>query len=109
MQAEDKKYIRVWEKFSVSEIASQLMIIDDLYGTCGKCKHLGLNYTKDKVCPQCGTKFKYLATNLKTSGDIAKVLARIEKDGLDFILIDREDYNQSKAKDAVKDLFKTQE
>lgn len=107
MQTEDKKYIRVWKKLSVSEVSSQLMIIDDLYGTCGKCKHLGLNYTKDKSCPACGTKFKYLATNLKAPGDIAKVLARIEKENLDFILIDREDYNQSKAKDAVKDLFKS--
>ncbi|PKA17749.1 hypothetical protein [Leptospira haakeii] len=107
MSAEDKKYIRVWQKLSVSEVSAQLMIIDDLYGTCGKCKHLGLNYTKDKSCPECGTKFKYLATNLKSPADIAKVLARIEKENLDFVLIDREDYTLSKAKDAVKDLFKS--
>ncbi|PJZ70964.1 hypothetical protein CH373_00015 [Leptospira perolatii] len=108
MQADDK-YIRVWKKLSVSQVSSQLMIIDDLYGTCANCKHLGLNYVKDKSCPNCGAKFKYLATNLKAPGDIAKVLARIEKEGLDFILIDREDYNLSKAKDAVKDLFKSSE
>ncbi|TGL60976.1 hypothetical protein [Leptospira sarikeiensis] len=107
MSTEDKKYIRVWKKLSVSEITSQLMIIDDLYGTCGKCKHLGLNYTKDRSCPECGSKFKYLATNLKSPADIAKVLARIEKENLDLILIDREDYTLSKAKDAVKDLFKS--
>ncbi|AOP35770.1 hypothetical protein A0128_19150 [Leptospira tipperaryensis] len=106
MQADDKKYIRVWEKLSVSGVSSQLMLIDDLYGTCGNCKHLGLNYTKDKVCPECKTQFRYLATNSKSATDIAKILNRIEKEGLDLILIDREDFNQSKAKDAVKDLFK---
>ncbi|TGM08380.1 hypothetical protein EHQ76_03655 [Leptospira barantonii] len=106
MQTDDKKYIRVWTKLSVSEISSQLMLIDDLYGTCGNCKHLGLNYTKDKDCPECKTKFRYLATNSKSPAEIAKILNRLEKEGLDLILIDREDFNQSKAKDAVKDLFK---
>ncbi|XDD52088.1 hypothetical protein AB3N59_17995 [Leptospira sp. WS92.C1] len=106
MQADDKKYIRLWTKLSVSEISSQLLLIDDLYGTCGNCKHLGLNYTKDKSCPQCGIKFKYLATNSKSQTEIAKILNRIEKEGLELVLIDREDFNQSKAKDAVKDLFK---
>ncbi|EQA44219.1 hypothetical protein LEP1GSC050_3270 [Leptospira broomii serovar Hurstbridge str. 5399] len=109
MQVDDGKYIRVWKKMSVSEVTSHLLIIDDLYGTCGNCKHLGLNYTKDRSCPKCGSKFKYLATNLKAPGEIAKVLARIEKEGMEFILIDREDYTQSKAKDAVKDLFKSTE
>ncbi|TGK30210.1 hypothetical protein EHQ05_04420 [Leptospira yasudae] len=106
MQADDKKYIRVWNKLSVSEVSSQLLLIDDLYGTCGNCKHLGLNYTKDISCPECKTKFRYLATNSKSPAEIAKILSRLEKEGLDLILIDREDFNQSKAKDAVKDLFK---
>lgn len=106
MQTDDKKYVRVWKKLSVSEVSSQMMLIDDLYGTCGNCKHLGLNYTKDKDCPECKTKFRYLATNSKSPSEIAKILNRIEKEGLDLILIDREDFNQSKAKDAVKDLFK---
>ncbi|MBM9499559.1 hypothetical protein JWG44_04755 [Leptospira sp. 201903071] len=106
MQADDKKYIRAWKKLSVSEVSSQLMLIDDLYGTCANCKHLGLNYTKDKTCPDCKTRFRYLATNSKSVTDVAKILNRLEKEGLDLILIDREDFNQSKAKDAVKDLFK---
>ncbi|TGK11640.1 hypothetical protein EHO60_04905 [Leptospira fletcheri] len=109
MQVNEEKYIRVWKKMNVGEVTSHLLIIDDLYGTCGNCKHLGLNYTKDKSCPNCGTKFKYIASNLKSPGELAKVLARIEKEKLDFTLIDREDYNLSKAKDAVKDLFKSTE
>ncbi|MGQ2799002.1 hypothetical protein ACT54M_00825 [Leptospira santarosai] len=109
MQTDDKKYVRVWKKLSVSEVSSQLMLIDDLYGTCGNCKHLGLNYTKDKSCPECKTKFRYLATNSKSQTEIAKILGRLTKENLDLILIDRDDFNQSKAKDAVKDLFKPTE
>lgn len=101
-------YIRVWNKLNLDEVSKHLLLIDDLYGTCGNCKHLGLNYTKDKTCPNCQTEFRYIGTSSKNPSDIQKILARIEKDGLEFLLIDREDFNRSRTKDAAKDLFKSE-
>lgn len=100
------KFIRVWKQLNVDDLKKQLLSIDDLYGTCGNCKKLGLNYLKDKKCGDCGVTFKYLVTKLTKPGDIGKILARIQKENLDLTLIEREDLERSSAQDAARDLFK---
>ncbi|MDX1961440.1 MAG: hypothetical protein SFU98_22925 [Leptospiraceae bacterium] len=101
------RFVRVWKELDVEEIEKQLILIDDLYGSCGSCKKLGLNYLKDKVCPACGAKFKYIATNLKSIGDIHKILQRMQANSIELTLIERDDYTKAQAKDALKDLFKS--
>ncbi|MCC5815971.1 MAG: hypothetical protein JJT78_14555 [Leptospira sp.] len=100
------KYVRVWKKLQISEVKQFLLYVDDLYGTCGNCKKLGLNYLKDKSCPDCKTTFKYIATNSKNPADVAKLLSRMEKENISLTMIDREDFERSSAKDAALDLFK---
>ncbi|MBI3394874.1 MAG: hypothetical protein HY042_03485 [Spirochaetia bacterium] len=97
--------IRIWTNLDVDEVRKHLLYIDDLYGTCGSCKQLGLNYLKDKTCPKCGATFTYLATTLKKPADTAKILARLTAEGLPFKLIDREDFERAGAHDAVGELF----
>ncbi|GBF51441.1 hypothetical protein LPTSP4_29780 [Leptospira ryugenii] len=106
-QGNNSKFIRVWKQIDGDLIRKHLLYIDDLYGTCGNCKRLGLNYLKDKSCPQCGITFKYLATKLTNPAEIGKILSRIQKENLDLTLIERDDFEKSSARDAVKDLFKT--
>ncbi|MBM9591728.1 hypothetical protein JWG41_14825 [Leptospira sp. 201903075] len=101
------KFVRVWRQLNVEDVKKQLLYIDDLYGTCGNCKKLGLNYLKDKKCPDCGVTFKYLATKLSKVADIGKILSRIDKEGLELTLIEREDFERSSASDAARDLFKS--
>ena len=104
----DKKtFVRVWTSLDPSEIKKHLLLIDDLYGSCANCKQLGLNYLKDKECPGCKTSFKYVTTNLKGMEDVKKILNRIHELNLNLTLIEKEDYLQATAKDAVKDLFKS--
>ena len=80
------KFIRVWTQMDGDEIKKQLLYIDDLYGTCGNCKKLGLNYLKDKKCPECGIIFKYLATKITNPGEVGKILSRIQKENLSLRL-----------------------
>ncbi|WP_109021574.1 hypothetical protein [Leptospira kobayashii] len=101
------KFVRVWRQLDVEEVKKQLLYIDDLYGTCGSCKKLGLNYLKDKKCPDCGSVFKYLATKLTQPAEVGKILSRIQKEGLDLTLIERADFERSSAQDAARDLFKS--
>jgi hypothetical protein len=101
------KFVRVWKQLKVDDVKKQLLYVDDLYGTCGNCKRLGLNYLKDKSCPECKTEFKYIATNSKNPADVAKILTRMEKEGISMIMIDREDFERSNASDAAKNLFKS--
>ena len=92
-------------QLDLKAVAEQLMLIEDLYGTCANCKQLGLNYLKDKTCPGCGTEFRYLATNLKSPADSAKILGRIKAEGLKVQLLDRGDFEKATARDALGDLF----
>jgi hypothetical protein len=107
MPEKKTSFIRVWAKLDAEEVEKHLLLIDDLYGSCGSCKKLGLNYLKDKSCPSCKTTFKYIATKLKAPEDIIKILQRMQTNNIDLILVERDDYTKAQAKDALKDLFKT--
>lgn len=104
--ATKSKHVRVWKRIQVEEIRKKILYVDDLYGTCGNCKRLGLNYLKDKSCPECKTVFQYIATNSKNPAEVGKMLNRLEKEGIELTMIDREDFERSSAKDAALDLFK---
>jgi hypothetical protein len=109
MKMEDSsrtKFVRVWSQLQVDDVKKHMLYVDDLYGTCGNCKRLGLNYLKDKSCPECKTIFKYMATNSKNPADVAKLLTRIEKENIQLTMIDRDDFERSNASDAAKNLFK---
>ncbi len=98
-------WIRQWHRFSPEEIRKHLILVDDLYGMCAKCRTLGLNYLKDSKCTGCGTEFKYLATKLTDPGEIAKLLSRIEAERPGLTVIDRADYDKATARDALSGLF----
>lgn len=107
MSQEEKELmsIRVWTPLDPDTIRKHLILIEDLYGMCANCKQIGLNYLKDKSCPGCNTQFRYVATKLKKSHEIAKILSRIKKENLQLTLIDRDDFDRASAKDALGDLF----
>ncbi|MBX7056540.1 MAG: hypothetical protein K1X75_00650 [Leptospirales bacterium] len=97
--------VRVWQTLDLAKVQEGLMVIEDLYGACGKCKQLGLNYTKDRRCPACGAEFKYLATRLTDPAEVIKILKRIQADSLPLQLIDRADLERAGAHDAARALF----
>ncbi|MCR9142275.1 MAG: hypothetical protein NXI24_08480 [bacterium] len=101
----DQKSVRVWQTLNVSDVRQHLLLVDDLYGSCGNCKQLGLNYVKDTQCSGCGTIFRYLATKLRNPADVAKILGRIKKESLKLTVIDRDDFERAEAKDAINNLF----
>ncbi len=102
----EKRFVRIWTEINVEEVEKHLIYIEDLYGSCGNCKKLGLNYLKDIKCPACGTTFKYAATTLKSPADSIKILNRIKSAGVQLTLIEREDFTKAQAKDALGSLFK---
>lgn len=99
------KSVRIWRTLNVDEVKEQTMFIEDLYGFCGNCRAVGLNYLTDAACKECGTQFKYLASKLKDPAEIGKILNRIKKEGLSYQLIDRDDFERASAHDAVNKLF----
>lgn len=103
---EKERFVRVWKKLNTEETEKHLLLIEDLYGSCGNCKKLGLNYLKDKVCPSCGTEFLYIATKMTNLAEVMKILKRLETENSKLILLEREDFYRAQAKDALNDLFK---
>ncbi len=106
MSDDKRRAVRAWLYLDIDKVREQLMLIDDSYGTCANCKHLGLSYAKDRTCPGCGTTFKYAATKLKKPAEVAKIAQRIMNQDIPLQLIDRDDIERGSAKDAVSDLFK---
>ena len=100
------KPIRGWLYLDVNEIKNKLLLIEDIYGMCANCKQLGINYVKEPKCPKCNTEFKYITSSLKKDSEIAQIAARIKKENLPLILIDKNDYERASAKDLIHDLFK---
>lgn len=99
-----RRHIRIYQDIDIDEVKKHLMLIDDLYGSCANCKNLGLNFVKDRTCPQCNTTFEYLAT--RSPSETGKILARIRHENLPLKLIDRGDYDKASATDALGNLFK---
>ncbi len=99
-----RRSVRIWQEVDIDTVKKHLMLIDDLYGSCASCKNLGLNFVKDRTCPQCGTTFEYLAT--RSPSETGKILARIRAEKLPLKLIDRADYDKASATDALGNLFK---
>lgn len=99
------KFMRIYRELEPEEIKKKLMIIEDLYGACASCGQLGLTFTKNKTCPGCNATFAYVMTKLKNPADIHKILARIKAEGLSLVMIEKDDYERTSARDAVGDLF----
>jgi len=99
------KAFRIWTRLDVEQVRKQMLLTEDLYGTCGNCKQLGLNFTKDRKCPSCGAEFRYLAARVRDAGESVKLMKRIEQDALNLTLIDRDDFERAAARDALHNLF----
>lgn len=99
--------IRVWTRLDLDEVKKGLLLVEDLYGSCGNCKQLGLNLLKDHSCPSCKTTFQYVATRLQSPGEVAKLYSRIMAEKLPLTLIDRQDYERATARDTLGNLFNT--
>jgi len=104
--SENMKPIRGWLYLDVSDVKKHLLLIEDIYGMCANCKHLGISYIKEKKCPNCNTEFKYLTSSLKKDAEIAQIAGRIKRENLSLVLIDKNDYDRAGAKDSIHDLFK---
>ncbi|MBN1501191.1 MAG: hypothetical protein JW982_13600 [Spirochaetes bacterium] len=99
--------IRIWKEIDIADIDAHLIIVDDMYGYCPKCKAIGIKYEAIKNCPQCGIEFKYIATreNLQTHSG-RNILGKIKKFASDLVLIDYNDYKYATDKKKASDLFK---
>ena len=61
-----KLLIRVWTEMDTEEIKKHLLKAGELSANCENCQHLGIDFTKEAICPNCHTPFKYISFRRKT-------------------------------------------
>jgi hypothetical protein len=88
--------VRIWQEVDIMDVSRHLLIVGLSAADCSNCKELGINYSSAKVCPKCGTDFKYIASR-------SKEIRKIKEKRPELIFIDLEDYKRAtgfiKAKD----------
>ncbi len=100
-------WIRVWQEKDLADIEKHLLIVGDLFGDCGKCRELGLDYKTIKECPNCHIPFKYVTsrrfqTNPGERFQIVKRLAQLRQD---LLWIDYDDYKNLTGRQRAREFF----
>lgn len=63
-----RTFVRTWIEADPEEIAKELLVVGESFSTCGNCKHLGLDFSTAKVCPECHVNFTWVSSLRAASG-----------------------------------------
>ncbi|MFW5807880.1 MAG: hypothetical protein ACOC2H_02225 [Spirochaetota bacterium] len=101
------EHIRIWKEVDIKEIDSHLLIIDDLHGHCNVCKRTGIKLDAADACPECKTRFKYIASRVQPSSPNGKsIYNKLFSLHGDKLVIDYDDYKHLSDKKKAANLFK---
>lgn len=89
-----KRFLRVWKEIDLKDAEKHLIVAGELSAECFSCHNIGIEL-KTRICPHCGTRFKYMGFRRK---DPLSYLQRIKDESLDIIFIDFEDFKKSLGK-----------
>lgn len=101
-------YVRVWQSVDAEGIQQHLVIVGELTGDCGHCRHVGIDYVKEKSCPQCGHPFRFI-TCRTAAGSMKGAMGavrRIKERRPDLTFIDYNDYSHVIGSKKAHDFFK---
>ena len=101
-------YLRVWQACNTEEIAKCLLVVGDVTADCSACRELGIDYSKEKNCPQCGVQFHFIASRNTGRLDANRggTVKRIKDRRPDLTFIDYEDYKEITGKQQAREFFK---
>ena len=102
-------YIRVWQSCNVEEISKCLLIVGDVSADCSNCRELGIEYSKAKNCPKCGTTFHFITSRNAGRLDPGRggTVKRIKDRRADLTFIDYEDFKEITGKQQARNFFST--
>ncbi len=98
------EHMRVWKEVDIEEIQKHIIMVEDKYGHCPGCKHIGIELKELKNCPGCGRVFKYV-TSKDARGGKSEIVARTRKKLPDLIFVDYDDYERVTGKKKAESLF----
>ena len=99
-------YIRIAREFDYDEVSKHLLVVGELNGDCFSCRAIGIDYSREKYCPNCNTDFKYISyrkdKSAVSTGDIARLCQRRP----DLIYVEYADIKGIADRLKVKNIFK---
>ncbi len=102
-------YIRIWQACDITEITKHLLVVGEVTADCANCRELGIDYSKTRECPQCGTIFRFIAsrnTGRLDHGTRGGTVKRIKDRRADLTFIDYEDYKEITGKTQAREFFR---
>ncbi len=99
-------FIRVAQELDYDNVSKHLLIVGDLTGDCFVCREIGIDYTREKYCPQCKTDFRFIA--LRKSADAVKgqAIAKLMQRRPDLTYVEYSDIKDIADRLKAKDFFK---
>ncbi|MBU4305907.1 MAG: hypothetical protein KJ893_09880 [Candidatus Omnitrophica bacterium] len=98
--------IRVWNELDIETVKRHLLIAGELTANCENCRHLGIDFAKERACPQCRTEFRYICFRTKSNkGEEFSAIRRLKEKRPDMIIVDYEDIKHASGKSKVHGLF----
>lgn len=102
-----EEYIRTFLEYDLEHISKHLLVVGDLAGDCYNCRELGLDPYQTKVCPNCKTEFKFIASRRMDQfpGERFAIARRLRSKRSDLILLDYQDFTKTLGHKKARDFF----
>lgn len=102
-----KEFIRTFQEYDLDLVSKHLLVVGDLAGDCYHCRELGLDPYLAKVCPNCKTEFKYVASRRMDQfpGERFAIAKRLREKRFDLILLDYQDFTKTLGHKKARDFF----
>lgn len=101
-----KIWVRVAQEHEMEELSKHLIVVGELTGECCACRHVGIDYSREKYCPACKTDFRYIASRKKATDNNAGVVARLARRRPDLTYVEYQDIKDTADRQKARDIFK---
>ena len=99
-------YFRVGQEREYDDVSKHLLVVGELSGDCFSCRAVGIDYRKEKYCPQCKTDFKFISLRKSSSSITTAHLARLCQARPDLVYIEFSDVKEISDRLKAKSFFK---
>lgn len=99
-------YMRVANELDYGIVSKHLLVVGELNGDCFSCRHIGIDYKREKYCPECKTDFRYIS--YRRSPDHIKTahMARLCQARPDLVYVEYSDVKEIADRLKARDIFK---
>lgn len=99
-------YFRVGCEMAYEDVVKHLLVVGELMGDCFSCRHVGIDYVREKYCPQCKTDFKYISYRKGADAITTGAIARLCQKRPDLTYVEYKDIKEIADRQKVKNIFK---